>query len=206
MSDAGEGLIDAQDDYQEKLAERERQQEQRARGPMLDPATERARKSLDLAKAELNRQAETTTHPVRKRPAPDRHPRGRTPHRPALIRLPGPTPRVPKIVASFLSREQEFQVLQSADARAAAARHGYEIEVLFAELNAVEQIQQLFRFIHLPVDQRPAAIVVETVTGEGLERVARNAAQAGIGWVLLNRKVAYLDELRANHPGLPLSP
>lgn len=66
MSDAGEGLIDAQDDYQEKLAERERQHEQRARGPMLDPATERARKSLDLAKAELNRQAETTTHPVRR--------------------------------------------------------------------------------------------------------------------------------------------
>lgn len=112
---------------------------------------------------------------------------------------------MPKIVASFLSREQEFQVLQSEDARAAAARHGYEIEVLFAELNAVEQIQQLFRFIHLPERQRPAAIVVETVTGEGLERVARNAAQAGIGWVLLNRKVAYLDELRALHPGLPLS-
>ncbi|HEY5907689.1 MAG TPA: substrate-binding domain-containing protein [Vicinamibacteria bacterium] len=112
---------------------------------------------------------------------------------------------MPKIVASFLSREQEFQLLQAEDARAVAVRHGYEIEVLFADLNAVEQIQHLFRFIHRPAEQRPAAIVAETVTGEGLERVARNAAQAGIGWVLLNRKVAYLDELRARYPALPLS-
>ena len=66
MGDAGEGLIDAQDDFQEKLAERERQQEQRARGPLLDPVKERERKSLDLARAELHRQAETTTHPARR--------------------------------------------------------------------------------------------------------------------------------------------
>jgi ribose transport system substrate-binding protein len=110
-----------------------------------------------------------------------------------------------RLVASFLSRDQEFQILQAEDAQAAASRHGLEIEVLFADLNAVEQIQQLFRFIHLPRERRPAAIVVETVTGEGLERVARNAAQAGIGWVLLNRKVAYLEELRARYPDLPLS-
>jgi ABC-type sugar transport system substrate-binding protein len=112
---------------------------------------------------------------------------------------------MPKIVASFLSRDQEFQLLQAEDARAAAARQGFEAEILFADLNAVEQIQQLFRFIHLPPEQRPAAIVVETVTGEGLERVARNAAQAGIGWVILNRSVAYLAELRAHHPHLPLA-
>ena len=47
--------------------------------------------------------------------------------------------------------------------------------------------------------------MVETVTGEGLERVARNAADAGVGWVLLNRRVTYLDELRSTHPALPLS-
>jgi ribose transport system substrate-binding protein len=110
-----------------------------------------------------------------------------------------------RLVASFLSRDQEFQLLQAEDARAAAARHGFEIEVLFAELNAVEQIHHLFRFIHLPAAERPVAIVVETVTGEGLERVARNAADAGVGWVLLNRRVAYLDELRGTHPTLPFS-
>jgi len=111
----------------------------------------------------------------------------------------------PKVVVALLSEEQEFQVMQAADARRAAARAGLEVEVLFAQNNAVLQIQQLFRFVHAPEGERPAAIVTETVTGEGLERVARNAVRSGVGWVLLNRKVAYLDELRKERPDLPLS-
>lgn len=66
MGDAGEGLIDAADRFQERLAERERERDQRGRGPRIDPVRERERKSLALARAELRRQAETTSHPVRK--------------------------------------------------------------------------------------------------------------------------------------------
>jgi len=111
----------------------------------------------------------------------------------------------PKVVVALLSEEQEFQVMQAAAARETAARVGLEIEVLFAQNNAVLQIQQLFRFVHAPEGERPAAIITETVTGEGLERVARNAARSGVGWVLLNRNVAYLGELRRERPDLPLS-
>ncbi|PYQ15427.1 MAG: hypothetical protein DMF79_19790 [Acidobacteria bacterium] len=110
-----------------------------------------------------------------------------------------------RLIASFLSEEQEFQVMQAADAKLAAERAGLDLEVLFAENNAVLQIQQLFRFVHAPEAERPAAIIVETVVGEGLERVARNAARAGIGWVLLNRNVPYLEALRKDHPRLPIS-
>ena len=67
MGDAGEGLIDAQDDFQERLAERERQREPQGSRPRLDPVRERERKSLALAQAELRRQAEATSHPVRRR-------------------------------------------------------------------------------------------------------------------------------------------
>jgi ABC-type sugar transport system substrate-binding protein len=110
-----------------------------------------------------------------------------------------------KVVVGLLDEQQEFQRIQAADARAAAARAGLEVEVLFAESNAVLQIQQLFRFVHAPAEARPAAIVVETVTGEGLERVARNAVRAGIGWILVNRSVAYVDPLRAERPDLPIA-
>ncbi len=110
-----------------------------------------------------------------------------------------------RLVASFLSEDQEFQVMQAADAKLAAERAGLEIEILYADNNAVLQIQQLFRFVHAPQAERPAAIIVETVVGEGLERVARNAARAGIGWVLLNRNVPYLEALRKDHPRLPIS-
>lgn len=111
----------------------------------------------------------------------------------------------PKVVASFLSKDQEFQVMQAADAQVAAARAGFEIEVLYAEQNAVQQIHQLFKFIHAPAEERPLAIVVETVVGEGLERVARNAVRAGISWVLLNRRVSYLDSLRKEYPHLAIA-
>ena len=66
MGDAGEGLIDAEDRFQERLAEREQERTQFRRGPRIDPVRERERKSLSLARAELSRQAETTSHPVRR--------------------------------------------------------------------------------------------------------------------------------------------
>jgi ABC-type sugar transport system substrate-binding protein len=105
-----------------------------------------------------------------------------------------------KVVVGLLSKQQEFQLLQARDAEAAARRHDLEVEIVYADMNPLEQIHQLFHFIHAPAEERPAAIVVETVVGEGLERVARNAVQAGIGWVLLNRKVPYLTEMRERHP------
>ncbi len=107
-----------------------------------------------------------------------------------------------KVVVGLLSRQQEYQLLQAHDAEAAARRNGLEIEVVYADMNPLEQIHQLFKFIHAPAEDRPAVIVVETVVGEGLERVARNAVQAGIGWVVLNHKIPYLKELREKHPGL----
>jgi ABC-type sugar transport system substrate-binding protein len=112
---------------------------------------------------------------------------------------------MPKVVVGLLNAEQEFQQLQATDAREAARRLKLDVEISFAEGHAVVQIQQLFRHIHKAPAERPAAIVLEPATGEGLERVARNAVKAGIGWVLLNAEVAYLDELRAAHPELPIA-
>jgi len=109
------------------------------------------------------------------------------------------------ILVALLAADQEFQRLQADDARAASARNGFKPEVVFAENSAILQIQQLYKAIHRPEGARPRAIVVETVVGEGLERVARAATQAGIGWVLINRRVGYLEDLRRQHPGLPIS-
>jgi ribose transport system substrate-binding protein len=110
-----------------------------------------------------------------------------------------------RVVVGLLSDQQEFQLMQAADARETAQRAGLTAEVVFADNNAVLQIHQLFKEIHAPEGERPAAIVAETVTGEGLERVARNAVRAGVGWVLMNRNVTYLDALRAERPDLPVS-
>jgi ABC-type sugar transport system substrate-binding protein len=110
-----------------------------------------------------------------------------------------------RLVVSLTSADQEYQALQGEDAREAGRRLGVEVEVLFAEDNAVLQIQQLFRFLHAPEAERPAALLVHTRVPEGLERVARNAARAGVGWFLLNRSAPYVDGMRAEHPALAVA-
>jgi ABC-type sugar transport system substrate-binding protein len=110
-----------------------------------------------------------------------------------------------RLVVCLTSAEQEYQALQGEDARAAGRRLAADVLVLFAEDNAVMQIQQLFRFVHAPEAERPAALLLHTRVPDGLERVARNAARAGIGWLLLNRTAPYLESLRGEHPGLALA-
>lgn len=110
-----------------------------------------------------------------------------------------------RVVVCLTSAEQEYQALQGEDARAAAQRLGADVEVLFAEDNAVMQIQQLFHFVHAPEAERPAALLLHTRVPDGLERVARNAARAGIGWLLLNRSAPYVEPLRSEHPALAVA-
>jgi ABC-type sugar transport system substrate-binding protein len=106
----------------------------------------------------------------------------------------------PRLVVSLLDEAQEFQRFQADDVRRVAAEAGVEARVMFAENNPILQIQQIYKALQGTDGVRPDAIVVQTVTGEGLERVARAAAKAGIGWVLINRKVPYLELLRSEYP------
>jgi ABC-type sugar transport system substrate-binding protein len=110
-----------------------------------------------------------------------------------------------RLVVSLTTADQEYQALQGDDAREAGRRHGVEVEVLFAEDNAVKQIQQLFRFVHAPEGERPVALLVHTRVADGLERVARNAARAGVGWILLNRTAPYVDGLRSEQPRIAIA-
>ena len=103
-------------------------------------------------------------------------------------------------MASFFTLEEEYQSWQADELRSAAESHGFEVEILDAEGNGVLQIQQLFRLIHAPEEERPLAFLVQTRVPEGLERVARNALAAGIGWVLLNRTALYIEDLRREYP------
>jgi ABC-type sugar transport system substrate-binding protein len=111
----------------------------------------------------------------------------------------------PKIVVALLTDQQEFQLQQAEDARLAAAEAGVDIEVVFAEGNGVLQIHQLFGRINVPREKRPAAIVAESAAGDGLQSVARAAAQAGIGWVLVSSHAPYLDLLQKEYPSLLIS-
>jgi hypothetical protein len=67
MSDAGEGLVDAEARLQEQMDEREQERRRRSLGGAVkDPERERALASLRLAKAQLEQQLQGNPHPVRR--------------------------------------------------------------------------------------------------------------------------------------------
>ena len=66
MGDAGEGLIDADARIQERMEELERERSTRRRKQEGDPEQVRALESLRLARTELGRQLENTTHERRR--------------------------------------------------------------------------------------------------------------------------------------------
>jgi len=67
MGDAGEGLVDAESRLAERMEEREQEKRQARRGPTTaDPEKTRELESLRLAKTEMQRQLDLTTHEVRR--------------------------------------------------------------------------------------------------------------------------------------------
>jgi hypothetical protein len=66
MSDAGEGLIDADSRIQERMDELARARAEKAAADVRDPDAVREMESLRLARTELERQLEATTHERRR--------------------------------------------------------------------------------------------------------------------------------------------
>ena len=66
MGDAGEGLIDAEARIQERLEEVAREREQRRVQEIRDPEAVRELESLRLARADAERQLESTAHERRR--------------------------------------------------------------------------------------------------------------------------------------------
>jgi hypothetical protein len=66
MGDAGEGLIDAEARIQERMEELERERTQTRGKPVRDPEKVQALESLRLARTELARQSDATTHERRR--------------------------------------------------------------------------------------------------------------------------------------------
>jgi len=65
MGDAGEGLVDAEDRYQQQLAEREQEKQRHGAAPQ-DPEKMRKLQSIRLARAELERQQAVTESAIRR--------------------------------------------------------------------------------------------------------------------------------------------
>src|SRR6202049_1141926 len=101
-----------------------------------------------------------------------------------------------KFILSLTNNDNDYQIEQGASAEQAAKRLGVEVQTIHADNDSVTQSQQLLKIIQSRSDSLPDGIIFEPVGGTALPQVARAAAIAGVGWVVLNRDVEYIPELR----------
>jgi ribose transport system substrate-binding protein len=100
------------------------------------------------------------------------------------------------LVLSLITQDNDYQIEQAASAEEAARRLGIDLKIVFADNDAIQQSQQILQFIQSKSVPLPDGIILEPAGGTALPQVARAAAAAGIGWVVLNRHADYLQELR----------
>lgn len=101
-----------------------------------------------------------------------------------------------KFFLSLPTDDNDYQQEQAAAAKEAAKRLSFDLEIVYADNDAIKQSDQILKSIQAPQGNRPHAILFEPLGATSLPQVARAASAAGIGWVVLNRFAQYLPELR----------
>ena len=101
-----------------------------------------------------------------------------------------------RFLLSLTNDDNDYQVEQMAAARQAARRLDVELEVTHAANDGILQSQQILDGIRSTTRHRPDAIIFEPAGSSTHPQVARAAAAAGVGVVVLNRDANYLAGLR----------
>lgn len=104
-----------------------------------------------------------------------------------------------KFLLSLTTDDNDYQIEQAASAQDSARHLGFDLETIYAGNDSITQSQQLLNIIQSRSGAHPDAIVFEPAGGTALPQVARAAAAAGIGWVVLNRDVDYIAEFRRTY-------
>lgn len=99
---------------------------------------------------------------------------------------------------SLTTDDNDYQQEQANAAEQAAQRYGVDIKIIYAQNDSIIQSQQLLNVIQSS-GPHPDAIIFEPVGGTGLPQAGRAAGAAGIGWVVMNRDVDYISDLRKSY-------
>jgi ABC-type sugar transport system substrate-binding protein len=103
----------------------------------------------------------------------------------------------------LINDSNEYQRGVRADAEAAARRLDVTLDVQYAHNDVVQQIRQLYACARAGPESRPCLVAVFPVRDGSFELVLRDAAAAGVGCVMLNRRPKYLQDVRRMFPAIP---
>jgi ribose transport system substrate-binding protein len=101
-----------------------------------------------------------------------------------------------RFLVSLTTDDNDYQMEQAQAAEQAARKQGIDAQIIYADNDAITQSTQILKVLQSSEEDRPDAVIFEPVGGTALPQVARAAAAAGVGWVVLNRDANYIPELR----------
>src|SRR5215813_5525331 len=101
-----------------------------------------------------------------------------------------------RFLVSLTTDDNDYQIEQATAAEETARKLDVDVQIMHAGNDAINQSQQLLKVIQSRSEAHPDAIIFEPAGGTALPQVARAAAQAGIGWVVLNKETDYVREFR----------
>jgi ABC-type sugar transport system substrate-binding protein len=104
-----------------------------------------------------------------------------------------------RVALALIDESNEFQQILKADAEAAAASAGLQLDVYFTGEDFEGHLEVLRSLIE-DEGRRPQAIVVMATRDHGLARVVRQAAKASVHWVYLNATEDDLSTIRRESP------
>jgi ribose transport system substrate-binding protein len=102
-----------------------------------------------------------------------------------------------KALLALTTRDNDYQRAQAASAEAVARQFGIELEITYANNDAVYQIEQILTAIQRR--DHGISIVITQPIGTGMMNVAETAAKYGVAWALLSREVDYIASLRVKY-------
>jgi ribose transport system substrate-binding protein len=101
-----------------------------------------------------------------------------------------------RLLVSLTTNDNDYQIEQARDAEQAGQKFNVDVQILYADNDAINQSTQILKAVQAVPEERPDAIIFEPVGGTALPQVARAAVSEGIGWAVLNREANYIPELR----------
>ena len=104
-----------------------------------------------------------------------------------------------RFVVSLTTSDNDYQIEQSKAAEEAGRKLGVDLQIIYADNDTITQSQQLLNIIQSRSDSHPDGILFEPVGGTALPQVGKAAVAAGIAWVVLNREIEYIADLRRVH-------
>lgn len=101
-----------------------------------------------------------------------------------------------RFLISLITKDNDYQREQAAAAEEVAKTLDVDLQITWADSDAITQSQQLLEVIQSPTASEFSGIIVEPAGGTSMTQVARAALRVGIGWVILNREIDGIAELR----------